>query len=87
MCAVFDGPIVATHESMAGADYRDIPVAGTLDGVLLASAFTGLPTNMLRPARRLKGPVQTTKGCHIVESIPRTTLGKIDKKLLRQRFQ
>ena len=41
---------IATHESMASADYRDMVVASTLDDVLLTNAFTGLPTNMLRPA-------------------------------------
>jgi nitronate monooxygenase len=46
--------IVAT-ESMAGANYREMLVASTLDDIQLTKAFTGLPTNMLRPAIRAAG--------------------------------
>ncbi|MFZ0217552.1 MAG: nitronate monooxygenase [Candidatus Dormiibacterota bacterium] len=41
---------IATRESMASPEYRDMVVRSTLDDVLLTSAFTGLPTNMLLPA-------------------------------------
>ncbi|HZE66393.1 MAG TPA: nitronate monooxygenase [Sporichthyaceae bacterium] len=41
---------IATTESMASDAYRDLLVASSMDDVLLTRAFTGLPTNMLRPA-------------------------------------
>jgi nitronate monooxygenase len=41
---------IATEESMAGPAYRDMLIGSSMDDVLLTSAFTGLPTNMLRPA-------------------------------------
>ena len=41
---------IATTESMASDEYRDMLVGSTLDDVRLTSAFTGLPTNMLLPA-------------------------------------
>jgi nitronate monooxygenase len=41
---------IATTESMATPEYREMLVDSTMDDVLLTSAFTGLPTSMLRPA-------------------------------------
>jgi nitronate monooxygenase len=35
---------------MAPADYKDMLVQSSADDVLLTRAFTGLPTNMLRPS-------------------------------------
>ncbi|MFZ0216368.1 MAG: acyl-CoA synthetase, partial [Candidatus Dormiibacterota bacterium] len=37
--------------------------------------------------RRRKGPVQAPKACYVVQGIPRTALGKIDKKRLREEFR
>ncbi len=41
---------IATTESMAKPEYRDMLVAARADDVLLTRAFTGLETNMLRPS-------------------------------------
>lgn len=41
---------IATHESLAAPAYRQMLVDSQMDDVLLSSAFTGLPANMLRPS-------------------------------------
>jgi nitronate monooxygenase len=41
---------IATHESLAQAEYKAMLVDADLDDVLLTKAFTGLETNMLRPS-------------------------------------
>lgn len=41
---------IAAEESLAGAEYREMLLTSTLDDIALTSAFTGLPTSMLRPA-------------------------------------
>ncbi|WP_156935091.1 NAD(P)H-dependent flavin oxidoreductase [Pseudonocardia spinosispora] len=41
---------IAATESMAAPEYRDMLVRSELDDIVLTSAFTGLPTSMLRPA-------------------------------------
>ncbi|MGY3448423.1 NAD(P)H-dependent flavin oxidoreductase [Bradyrhizobium sp. USDA 4353] len=41
---------IATRESMADARHKTMLVESTADDVLLTSAFTGLPTSMLRPS-------------------------------------
>jgi nitronate monooxygenase len=41
---------IATHESMAPTRYKEMLVESSLDDVMTTSAFTGLPTNMLRPS-------------------------------------
>jgi nitronate monooxygenase len=41
---------IATHESMASAEYRRRLVESGMDDVLLTQAFTGLDTNMLKPS-------------------------------------
>jgi nitronate monooxygenase len=43
-------PFIATHESLASADYKAMLTRSELDDVMLTSAFTGLPTSMLRPS-------------------------------------
>ena len=43
-------PFIATHESLASAAYKAMLTRCQLDDVLLTRAFTGLPTNMLRPS-------------------------------------
>ncbi len=43
-------PFIATHESLASDAYKAMLVSCQLDDVLLTSAFTGLPTSMLRPS-------------------------------------
>ena len=43
-------PFIATHESLAGDDYKAMLTQCQLDDVMLTSAFTGLPTSMLRPS-------------------------------------
>ena len=40
---------IATTESMASPEYKQILVDSTADDVMLTRAFTGLQTNMLRP--------------------------------------
>lgn len=46
---------IATTESRASHQYRDMLVSSTMDDVLLTSAFTGLPSSMLAPAIRAAG--------------------------------
>ncbi len=41
---------IATEESAAAPAYKRMLVEATMDDVLLTSAFTGLPTSMLRPS-------------------------------------
>jgi nitronate monooxygenase len=41
---------IATAESMADDRYKAMLVASSADDIVLTSAFTGLPTNMLRPS-------------------------------------
>ena len=41
---------IATEESMASPAYRQMLVDAGMDDVMLTSAFTGLPANMLRPS-------------------------------------
>lgn len=41
---------IATDESMASPAYRQMLVDAGMDDVMLTSAFTGLPANMLRPS-------------------------------------
>lgn len=46
---------IATHESMADENYKNMLVRSSLDDVLLTRAFTGLDTNMLRPSIEAAG--------------------------------
>ena len=41
---------IATAESMADPRYKQMLVASSADDILLTTAFTGLPTSMLRPS-------------------------------------
>jgi nitronate monooxygenase len=41
---------IATHESMAEPEYKQMLVKSSMDDVMLTRAFTGLDTNMLRPS-------------------------------------
>jgi len=41
---------IATEESLAPLEYREMLVRSTIDDILLTRAFTGLETNMLRPS-------------------------------------
>lgn len=41
---------IATHESMAEPEYKQMLVESSMDDVMLTRAFTGLDTNMLRPS-------------------------------------
>ena len=46
---------IATHESAASARYKQMLVECDLDDIVLTSAFTGLPTNMLAPSLKAQG--------------------------------
>ena len=46
---------IATRESMASDAYRGMLLDASMDDVLLTSAFTGLPTNMLQPSIEAAG--------------------------------
>jgi nitronate monooxygenase len=46
---------IATRESMADVKYKEMLIASSADDVLLTTAFTGLPTNMLRPSIEAAG--------------------------------
>ena len=41
---------IATRESMAVQGYKDMLVGSSLNDIILASAFTGLPASKLRPS-------------------------------------
>lgn len=47
--------LIATTESMAQPEYKQMLVDSSADDVLLTKAFTGLQTNMLRPSIRAAG--------------------------------
>lgn len=46
---------IATQESLAVPDYKQMLVDADLDDVMLSDAFTGLPANMLRPSVEAAG--------------------------------
>jgi len=46
---------IATHEASAADGYKQMLVGADADDVQLTSAFTGLPTSMLRPSIRAAG--------------------------------
>ncbi|HZZ49066.1 MAG TPA: nitronate monooxygenase [Pseudonocardia sp.] len=46
---------IAATESMAAEGYRDLLISSCADDIVLTSAFTGLPTSMLRPAIEAAG--------------------------------
>jgi nitronate monooxygenase len=46
---------IAATESMAAEEYQDLLVRSCADDIVLTSAFTGLPTSMLRPAIEAAG--------------------------------
>ncbi len=46
---------IATAESLASAGYRRMLVESGVDDIVLTPAFTGLPTNMLRPSIEAAG--------------------------------
>lgn len=47
--------MIATRESAAAAAYKQMIVSASLDDIVLTRAFTGLPTNMLRPSIEAAG--------------------------------
>ncbi|MFA7668069.1 MAG: nitronate monooxygenase [Burkholderiaceae bacterium] len=57
-------PFIATHESMASAEYRRMLVEASADDVQLTRAITGLPANILRPSLVAAGldPKQLDEG-------------------------
>lgn len=59
--AVIGTPFVATRESMASEAYRQMLVDATADDIVLTSAVTGIPANMLRPCLERAGML-TPKG-------------------------
>jgi nitronate monooxygenase len=46
---------IATHESMASDDYRQMLVESTVEDLICTTAFTGIYANMLRPSIRRAG--------------------------------
>ncbi len=46
---------IATHESMASQEYRQMLVDSSLEDIILTNAFTGVPANMLKPSIRRMG--------------------------------
>lgn len=65
---------IATRESLADARYKAMLVESTADDVLLTRAFTGLPTNMLRPSILAAG----LDPAHLPERGPLDVAGDID---------
>jgi len=57
-------PFIATHESMASAEYRRMLVDASADDIQLTRAITGLPANILRPSLLAAGldPQQLDEG-------------------------
>lgn len=46
---------IATQESMASQEYRQMLVDSNVEDLIVTTAFTGVPANMLKPSIRLKG--------------------------------
>lgn len=46
---------IATHESLAQPEFRQMLVEATAEDIILTNAFTGIPANMLRPSIRRMG--------------------------------
>jgi len=46
---------IATQESLASQDYRQMLVEASTDDIILTNAFTGVPANMLKPSIRRQG--------------------------------
>jgi nitronate monooxygenase len=66
---------IATRESMASDSYRDMLVASSMDDIVLTSAFTGLPANMLRPSIAAAGLDPARLGESIDEERARSQFG------------
>jgi nitronate monooxygenase len=66
---------IATRESMASDDYRAMLVDASMDDVMLTSAFTGLPTNMLQSSIEAAGLDPAHLDEQITESRSRTHFG------------
>lgn len=64
---------LATAESMAPPGHKDMIAKSTLDDVILTSAITGLPTNMLRPSLDACG-IDTTA---LQQTSPQPTLASM----------
>jgi fatty-acyl-CoA synthase len=52
--------------------------------VVLRPGATATPEELVRHVRDLKGAVQTPKAVHVLDQLPTTAVGKIDKKALRK---
>lgn len=48
--AMMGTPFIASNESLASNNYRNMVVTSSIDDVILTQAFTPLPSNMLRPS-------------------------------------
>lgn len=66
---------IATNESMASQGYRSMLVASDLDQIILTSAFTGLPTNMLKPSISAAGIDLAALDDSISQEQARSTFG------------
>ncbi|MFV0533126.1 MAG: AMP-binding protein [Cumulibacter sp.] len=53
--------------------------------VVLKPGSSATAEELIAQVRDLKGPVQSPKVVHIVDELPQTAVGKIDKKVLRER--
>jgi fatty-acyl-CoA synthase len=54
--------------------------------VVLKAGSDARAAELIAHVRELKGPVQAPKHLHFITQLPTTSLGKIDKKLLRDAF-
>lgn len=66
---------IATRESLASDAYRAMLVEATMDDVVLTSAFTGLPANMLAPSIRSAGLDLDRLDVAVSETRARTEFG------------
>jgi len=55
--------------------------------VILRPGSALTTAELLQHVKAIKGPIQTPKVVHLVEAIPRTSIGKIDKRVLRATFR
>ena len=80
---------LATHPAVATAAVYGVPDEKwgeqvTAAVVLKPGASAG-ESELIEHVKQIKGPVQTPKVVHLVDELPQTAVGKIDKKVLRER--
>ena len=78
---------LARHDAVASAAVFGVPHErwgeAVTAAVVLRPGATATAEELAAHVRRLKGAVQAPKTVHLVDTLPTTAVGKIDKKALR----